>query len=314
MPPAAADASGDPFPSAPLPTLARIGGGSFSRSLFGYRPGEVDVALDSLESELGCCTEELHACGVEAERLRSEGGELRARLSQGEREITDLRTQVAAADRRGREQLHALAVIGLQLDEMRTAARAQATRIRLHALREAAELSARLADAAGVEPGSRRDQLLDALEDAIGRVSGEWEPLPPAPPLSRLREEVAPDDGTPPPRHRRISVDVGPFEDFSQLVRFEDAANAIGATGDISIKRFSEGRARIDVTLREPVDLLRELEERSDLEFEVRSTRRARDRARLRLDQTERSEGRAAPQRAEPKILSRKRKRLMKSR
>ena len=71
---------------------------------------------------------------------------------------------------------------------------------------------------------------------------------------------------------RRVSVDVGPFEDFSQLVRFEDAANAIGATGDISIKRFSEGRARIDVALSEPIDLLHELEERCDLEFKVRSS------------------------------------------
>ena len=71
--------------------------------------------------------------------------------------------------------------------------------------------------------------------------------------------------------HRRVSVDVGPFEDFSQLVRFEDAANAIGGTGDISIKRFSGGRARIDVALSEPVDLLRELEENCDLEFKVRS-------------------------------------------
>ena len=56
------------------------------------------------------------------------------------------------------------------------------------------------------------------------------------------------------------------------LVRFEDAANAIGATGDISIKRFSEGRAQIDMALSEPIDLLRELESRCDLEFEVRST------------------------------------------
>ena len=70
---------------------------------------------------------------------------------------------------------------------------------------------------------------------------------------------------------RHVSVDIGPFDDFSQLVRFEDAANAIGATGDISIKRFSAGRARIDVALSEPVDLLRELEDNCDLEFRVRS-------------------------------------------
>lgn len=71
---------------------------------------------------------------------------------------------------------------------------------------------------------------------------------------------------------RRLNVDVGPFQDFSQLVRFEDAANAIGATEEISIRRFSAGRASIEVSLSEPVDLLRELESRCDLEFVVRHT------------------------------------------
>ena len=168
-------------------------------------------------------------------------------------------------------------MIGRQLDELRAGARGQATRIRLSALREAAELSARLADVADAAPGARRDQLLDALEDAIDRVAGEWEAELPTPPISRAAAIAATGPGSngngrPVSGRRRISVDVGPFEDFSQLVRFEDAANAIGATGDISIKRFSEGRARIDVALSEPIDLLQELESRCDLEFKVRST------------------------------------------
>ena len=57
---------------------------------------------------------------------------------------------------------------------------------------------------------------------------------------------------------------------------FEDAARSIGATSEISIKRFSEGRATMAVQLREPVALLRELEERCDLEFVIRDTRRDR--------------------------------------
>jgi len=127
----------------------------------------------------------------------------------------------------------------------------------------------------GAAAGPKRDRLFDALEDAINRVAGEWESEPP---LSRggVAAGIAgASNGNRRPAAesgRRVSVDIGPFEDFSQLVRFEDAANAIGATGDISIKRFSEGRARIDVGLSEPVDLLRELEARCDLEFKVRST------------------------------------------
>jgi hypothetical protein len=73
-----------------------------------------------------------------------------------------------------------------------------------------------------------------------------------------------------------VHVEVGPLSDFSQLVLFEDAARSIGATSEISIKRFSEGRATMAVQLREPVALLRELEERCDLEFVVRDMRKDR--------------------------------------
>ena len=67
-------------------------------------------------------------------------------------------------------------------------------------------------------------------------------------------------------------MEIGPFGDFSQLVGFEDAAEQIGATTEISVERFSEGRATLSMRLDEPVELLRELEQRSPLEFRVRHT------------------------------------------
>jgi carbon monoxide dehydrogenase subunit G len=70
-----------------------------------------------------------------------------------------------------------------------------------------------------------------------------------------------------------VEVDVGPLADFAKLVGFEDAARSIAGAADISIKRFSGGRATLAMTLSEPVRLLRELERRSDLEFRVRDTR-----------------------------------------
>jgi len=185
--------------------------------------------------------------------------------------------ELADAQARAAEELRSLAIFARQFEELRIGARGAATRIRLCALREAAEVNARIIDATDPRAGAVRDRMLDALERAIDRVGGQWEEQgelaePPAPPLVRSQSRVRLASGQPAgtPR-RRVSVDIGPFEDFSQLVRFEDAANAIGATGDISIKRFSGGRARIDVALSEPVDLLRELEESCDLEFEVRS-------------------------------------------
>ena len=70
-----------------------------------------------------------------------------------------------------------------------------------------------------------------------------------------------------------VEVEVGPLEDFSQLVGFEDAAGAIDATSEISVRRFKSGRATLEMRLAEPVELLRELEERAPFEFQVRDRR-----------------------------------------
>lgn len=232
----------------------------------------MEAAIGELESELGCTSEALRAREAEAERTGLEVATLRARLTEAAGESASLRSELAGVRERADEELRSLVVLSRQLEEMRVSARGQATRIRLRALREAAELSARLSYATGEERGGHRDRILDALEDAVDRVSGDWDTEVPPLPLRREIEASASNGRPNAAQRRRVSVDVGPFGDFSQLVRFEDAANAIGATGDISIKRFSEGRARIDVALSEPVDLLRELEERCDLEFKVRST------------------------------------------
>ncbi len=163
-----------------------------------------------------------------------------------------------------------------------SARRATATRIRLQALREAGAVGAAIRDL-GSLPEDATEPLLAALERAIDRVADEWndaedaieateESGPRRRARGRLRRPPLPAPAAPASDGaRRISVDVGPFSDFSQLVSFEDAANAIGATGEISIRRFSGGRAEIDVELKGPGDLLRELEERCDLEFEVRN-------------------------------------------
>lgn len=230
----------------------------------------MDAAVDALEAELGICSEELRGRVAEAEMQGVELDILRGRIEQCEGEADGLRSELGRARLRTERELRGLAAIARELDEARDSARGQATKIRLRALREAADLSARLSYSTGEVGESQRVRLFEALEGALDRVAGDWDSELPAPPLSREVEAPPPFAGR--PQRRSVSVDVGPFADFSQLVRFEDAANAIGATGDISIKRFSEGRARIDVALSEPVDLLRELEERCDLEFEVRST------------------------------------------
>lgn len=68
-----------------------------------------------------------------------------------------------------------------------------------------------------------------------------------------------------------VKLEIGPLGDFSQLVGFEDAVGRLGAS-EISVERFSEGRATVSMRLDEPVELLRELEEATPFDFQIRRT------------------------------------------
>lgn len=109
------------------------------------------------------------------------------------------------------------------------------------------------------------------------------EPGPAEPPIT-----VEPFDGL---YRGDVRLEIGPLGDFSQLVGFEDAVGRLGASA-ISIERFSEGRATLSMHLDQPVELLRELEELSELDFKVRHT--APDNLVLDVDDDADSEQRAA--------------------
>ena len=68
-----------------------------------------------------------------------------------------------------------------------------------------------------------------------------------------------------------MRLEIGPLGDFSQLVGIEDAISRLGAA-DISVERFSEGRATLSMNLEHPIELLRELEESAPMDFRVRRT------------------------------------------
>lgn len=241
-------------------------------------------SISNLEGEVGRQAEELRASRDEIRRLGVEGEGLQARLDGRDRQVIQLLAELNATRERVEVETRSLAILARKLEEMEVTSRGAATRIRLAALREAAGVAA-------AAQGSGRDGVLAAIERAVDRVAGEWAgegvgepsgdraaPVTEAEPdmaaeLRRLESEVEPlPSGQIAGRSARsVSVDVGPFADFSQLVRFEDAANAIGETRAISIRRFSGGRARIDVSLSEPIDLLQELEGRCDIDFVVRS-------------------------------------------
>jgi chromosome segregation ATPase len=177
----------------------------------------------------------LETNGREAEQ---ELASLSGMVIEREREIRNLGERLREANERHDRSIASLESTASRLEEIQAQARGQATRIRMKALREAVEVSRRTQELADVH--------------AVG---------------SNGSSEAA-DNGL---FQGEVKLEIGPLGDFSQLVGFEDVIGALGAS-EISVERFSEGRATLSVRLDEPVELLRELEERAPLEFRVRRT------------------------------------------
>jgi hypothetical protein len=241
--------------------------GSFKRVLLGYRRADVDAAIVTRDARI-----------VELEQQLPRIAELERELSclsgmviERERENRGLREELREANERHDRSIASLESISQRLEEIQAQARGQATRIRMKALREAVEVSRRVQDLAG-RIGNDPAASVVAEASANGNGHAEREP-------AELFEGL-------------VRVEIGPFGDFSQLVGFEDAAEQIGATSEISVERFSEGRATLSMRLDEPVELLRELEQRSPLEFRVRHT--AGDRLILDVDEEQGPEQQAA--------------------
>jgi hypothetical protein len=253
-------------------TVPRMG--SFKRALLGYRRSDVDAALAAREARqwalqrdadeaLARYCESVDAAAGAEEELSS----LSAMVIEREREIRGLNERLLEANERYDRNVASLESVSARLEEIQAQARGQATRIRMKALREA------------VEVGRRAQELTEAQSSASAVVptpNGNGQVEPPAPDLF---------EGL-------VKVEIGPLDDFSQLVGFEDAAGQIGATSEISVERFSEGRATISMRLNEPVELLRELEQLSPVDFRVRRT--AADNLILDIDEDPGPEQRAA--------------------
>lgn len=241
--------------------------GRFKRSLLGYRRPDVDAAMSTrdlrirkLESDLGR-HRRAHA-DVEAEISSLSG-----MVIEREREIRTLMVRLREANETHDRNIASLDAISARLEELEAQARGQATRIRMKALREAVEVS-------------KRVKALSDLEVEAG-----------AEPTAASEPAAANGNGHAALYEGQVKLEIGPLGDFSQLVGFEDTVGQIGAS-EISVERFSEGRATFSMRLDQPVDLLRELEEHSLLEFRVRHT--APDNLILDLDEDEGPEQRAA--------------------
>ncbi len=232
--------------------------GSFKRSFFGYRRSEVDAALaerDARSWALERDAEEASALCIEATgsaaRAEQELASLSAMVIDREREIRGLHERLREANERHDRNVASLESVSSRLAEIQAQARGQATRIRMKALREAVEVGRRAQELSEVQQ--------EAIEPTTPAESANGNGHSPATPADDIFQGL-------------VKVEIGPLDDFSQLVGFEDAAGQIDATAEISVERFSEGRATLSMRLDEPVDLLRELEQRSPLDFRVRRT------------------------------------------
>ena len=204
-----------------------------------------------------------------------------------ERTIRDLTERLEEANACHDRSIASLDAVSARLEELQAQARGQATRIRMKALREAVEVGRRAQDLAEAEAAASASEVADQAEpevpasDIAVDVTEVEEDAATAPrPAANGNGNGAPADHPggegdtvwqPGLFAGKIRLDVGPLGDFSQLVGFEDSIGRLGAT-DISVERFSEGRATFSMRLDQPVDLLRELESLSALDFKVRHT------------------------------------------
>jgi hypothetical protein len=245
--------------------------GSFKRALLGYRRGDVDAAISVRDAQIGAlerdseeAIEQSRQATDAAAQAESELASLSGMVIEREREIRSLGERLREANERHDRSIVSLHSVSARLEEIQAQARGQATRIRMKALREAVEVSRRTQDLAEVHGGSENGDAASGggAEAALGEL---FEGL--------------------------IKLEIGPLGDFSQLVGFEDAVGRLGAS-EISVERFSEGRATLSMRLDEPVDLLRELEESAPFDFNIRRT--GDDNLILDVDEDQGPEQRAA--------------------
>lgn len=268
---------------------------SFRRALFGYRKPEVDAAMAARDTHIAGLEQQAATLGEHNATLESQSliqaraiasneadlSSLSGMVIERERTIRDLTERLEEANACHDRSIASLEKVSARLEELQAQARGQATRIRMKALREAVEVSRRAQDLTDIEGGAEVGSTPDIAAEAAAMEerAGEAAPEPTANGTAAHNGAATNGNGhaladatwTPGLYEGKVRLEIGPLGDFSQLVGFEDAVGKIGAT-DISVERFSEGRATFSMRLDQPVDLLRELEALSTVDFKVRHT------------------------------------------
>jgi hypothetical protein len=237
---------------------------SFRRTLFGYRKPEVDAAVAARDSHISGLEQQAAALGEAKAALESQSLIQARAIASNEADLTSLSGMVIERERTIRDLTERLEEANACHD--RSIASLDKVTARLEELQAQARGQAtriRMKALSEAVEVSRRVQALTEAEPAVfdGLFEGE------------------------------VKLEIGPLGDFSQLVGFEDTVGRLGAS-EISVERFSEGRATFSMRLEQPVELLRELEDLSALDFKVRHN--APDNLILDIDEDQGPEQRAA--------------------
>jgi cell division septum initiation protein DivIVA len=236
------------------------------RSLFGgYRRADVEQLVASLQSQLERLRHPLDRVWVDRERLTQEVAKLQA-----ERE--HLRVQIALqqdAARAAADELEANA--RARSARLLAEAEEEGARIRREAVQRVAQATAAVEDVLAV-----REQLLGELRGimtAYGGLLGDAEsgrPVVGVAPAEYAPPRAVPDDGAAGEMFgRRVEVDAGPFADFSELHAFERALADLPNVDDVHVRRFTQDRADIELTLAVETALVHDLTSRLPYRMDV---------------------------------------------
>jgi hypothetical protein len=254
---------------------------SFRWALLGYRRFEVDAAVAARDSHIVGLEQHAATLGernsaleaqslIQARAIASHEADLSSlsgMVIERERTIRDLTERLEEANAVHDRSIASLDAVSARLEELQAQARGQATRIRMKALREAVEVGKRVQELNDAEGNDAEEPAAadPVVPEPVGNGNGHNG-------NGNGHVTVDPDTSWEPGLFEgKLRLEIGPLGDFSQLVGFEETVGRIGAS-DISVERFSEGRATFSMRLDEPVDLLRELEELSTIDFKVRHT------------------------------------------
>lgn len=261
---------------------------SFRLALFGYRRVEVDAALNARDSHIAGLEQHSAALAAHQQSLEAQGliqaraiasheadvTSLSGMVVERERTIRDLTERLEEANACHDRSIASLDAVSARLEDLQAQARGQATRIRMKALREAVELSSKAqalaeVEATEAEPRWRTEDAEPESEIAAEVAEVEEAAAEAASTSNGNGHAVEPGTSWEPGLYSgKIRLEIGPLGDFSQLVGVEDAVGRLGAT-DISVERFSEGRATFSMRLEQPIDLLHDLESLAALDFKV---------------------------------------------